>query len=137
MIGRMDLGWLGAALLALAGVWIALLGVFWVLRPRDVPAREVLRVVPDVLRLLRTLVGDRTVPLDVRIVLVGLVTWILSPIDLIPEFIPGLGPLDDIVVAIVAMRFVRRRIGVDAIRVRWTGSEDGLRLLLRVIGGGR
>ncbi len=136
MIGRMDLGWLGAVLLALAGMWIALLALFWVLRPRDVAAREVLRVVPDVLRLLRTLVGDRTVPLDVRIVLVGLVAWILSPIDLIPEFVPGLGPLDDIVVAIVAMRYVRRRIGVDAIHARWTGSEDGLRLLLRVTGGG-
>jgi uncharacterized membrane protein YkvA (DUF1232 family) len=94
----------------------------------------VVRVVPDVLRLLRALVTDGAVPLDVRIVLVGLIAWILSPIDLIPEFIPGLGPLDDVIVAIVAMRYTRRRIGIDGISARWTGSDDGLRLLVRVIG---
>ena len=111
-----------------------LLAVFWLLRPSDVPVREVVRVIPDVLRLLRALVTDRAVPLDVRIVLVGLIAWILSPIDLIPEFIPGLGPLDDVIVAIVAMRYARRRIGIGGISARWTGSDDGLRLLVRVIG---
>ena len=78
--------------------------------------REVVRVIPDVLRLLRALVTDGAVPLDARLVLVGLIAWILSPIDLIPEFIPGLGPLDDVIVAIVAMRYVRRRIGIDGIQ---------------------
>jgi uncharacterized membrane protein YkvA (DUF1232 family) len=69
-------------------------------------------------------------------VLVGLVAWIISPIDLIPEFIPVLGPIDDIVVAVVAMRFVRRRMGVEDLRRRWSGSPDGFDLLLRVIGAG-
>ena len=131
----MDLGWLPAALIGLALLWVVLLGLFWALRPRDVPVRELLRVVPDVLRLLRALIRDPAVPLDARLVLVGLVAWILSPIDLIPEFVPGLGPLDDVIVAVVAMRYVRRRVGVDGISSRWAGSEDGLRLLLRVIGG--
>ena len=72
--------------------------------------------------------------LDVRLVLIGLVAWILSPIDLIPEFIPVLGPLDDVVVAIVALRFVRRRVGVDELRGRWQGSPEGFALLVRVIG---
>ena len=130
----MDTGTLLGIVAGLAVLWAALLLVFWLLRPRDVPAREILRLVPDVLRLLRRLIGDAAVPLDVRIVLVGLVAWIVSPIDLIPEFIPGLGPLDDIVVAVVAMRYVRRRIGVEGIRSRWTGSDDGFRVLVRVIG---
>ena len=130
----MDLGWIAGVAVALVAVWLLLLLVFWLLRPKDVPVREVIRVIPDVLRLLRALVTDGAVPLDVRIVLVGLVAWILSPIDLIPEFIPGLGPLDDVIVAIVAMRYARRRIGMDGISARWTGSDDGLRLLVRVIG---
>jgi uncharacterized membrane protein YkvA (DUF1232 family) len=124
-------------LAGLAGLWVALLVVFWFLRPRGVPAREIVKVVPDVLRLLRAVLVDRAVPLDVRLVLVGLLAWILSPIDLIPEFIPVLGPLDDVVVAIVAMRFVRRRLGVDALRARWAGTPEGFALLLRVIGSGR
>ena len=130
----MDLGWITGVAVGLVAVWLLLLAVFWVLRPRDVPVREVVRVIPDVLRLLRALVTDGAVPLDVRIVLVGLVAWILSPIDLIPEFIPGLGPLDDVIVAIVALRYVRRRIGIEGIGARWAGSDDGLRLLVRVIG---
>ena len=130
----MDLGWIAALAAGLVALWLLLLGVFWLLRPRDVPVREVVRVIPDVLRLLRALVTDGTVPLDVRIVLVGLIGWILSPVDLIPEFIPGLGPLDDVIVAIVALRYVRRRIGIEGIGARWPGSDDGLRLLVRVIG---
>jgi uncharacterized membrane protein YkvA (DUF1232 family) len=130
----MDLGWIAALAAGLVALWLLLLAVFWLLRPRDVPVREVVRVIPDVLRLLRALVTDATVPLDVRIVLVGLIGWILSPVDLIPEFVPGLGPLDDVVVAIVALRYVRRRIGLEGIGARWPGSDDGLRLLVRVIG---
>jgi uncharacterized membrane protein YkvA (DUF1232 family) len=68
------------------------------------------------------------------LVLVGLLAWIVSPIDLIPEFIPVLGPMDDVVVAIVAMRYVRRRVGTDDLRQRWVGSEAGFAMLLTVIG---
>lgn len=125
-----------AVILGLLGLWAALLVVFWVLRPRDVPVREIVKVVPDVLRLLRTLLTDPRTPLDVRLVLVGLLAWILSPVDLIPEFIPVLGPLDDVIVAVVAMRYVRRRLGVEALRDRWAGSPGGFGLLLRVIGSG-
>ena len=134
MIGGMDLGWVAGVAVALVAVWVVLLALFWLFRPKDVPVREIVRVVPDILRLLRALVTDGGVPLDARLVIVGLIAWIVSPIDLIPEFIPGLGPLDDVIVAIVAMRYVRRRIGFDGIAARWTGSDDGLRLLARVIG---
>jgi uncharacterized membrane protein YkvA (DUF1232 family) len=131
----MEPGWLVLAVAGLLALWAALLVLFWTLRPRDVPVRELLRVVPDVVRLLRILVTDASVPPDVRVVVVGLVTWILSPVDLIPEFIPGLGPLDDVIVAVVAMRYVRRRIGLAGIRKRWPGSDDGFALLARVVGG--
>ena len=96
--------------------------------------RELVAVVPDVLRLLRSLVRDGSVPTDVRLVVIGLVAWILSPIDLIPEFIPVLGPLDDVVVAVVAMRYVRRRVGLADLEARWQGTPDGFALLTRVIG---
>jgi uncharacterized membrane protein YkvA (DUF1232 family) len=121
---------------AIAALWIACLVLFWLARPRGVPAREVLATVPDVLRLLRGLVADRSVPLDVRLVLVALIAWIVSPIDLIPEFVPVLGPLDDIVVAVAALRYVRRRLGTDALRARWRGSDAGFAVLARIIGAG-
>jgi len=132
-----ELSTVAAILLGLIALWAALLVVFWVLRPKDVSIRELLGLIPDILRLLRSLIGDRSAPLDVRLVLIGLVAWIVSPIDLIPEFIPVLGPMDDVVVAIVAMRYVRRRVGTDDLRQRWVGSEAGFAMLLRVIGSGR
>jgi uncharacterized membrane protein YkvA (DUF1232 family) len=131
-----DLSGILGIIIALFTLWALVLLLFWVLRPKGVPVRDLLGLVPDVLRLLRSIIGDRSAPLDVRVVLIGLVAWILSPIDLIPEFIPVLGPLDDVVVAVVAMRYVRRRVGVDDLRRRWSGTADGFALLLRVIGSG-
>ena len=120
----------------LVALWLAALVMFWVLRPKGVAARDIVGVIPDILRLLRSLIADPSAPRDVRVVLIGLVAWILSPIDLIPEFIPVLGPLDDVVVGIVAMRYVRRRVGLDDLRKRWAGTQDGFELLVRVIGSG-
>jgi uncharacterized membrane protein YkvA (DUF1232 family) len=125
-----------AIAVGLVALWALLLVLFWALRPKGVSVRELLGLIPDVLRLLRSVIGDRSAPPDVRLVLVGLVAWILSPIDLIPEFIPVLGPIDDVVVAIVAMRYVRRRVGIEDLRRRWTGTDDGFALLVRVIGSG-
>ena len=133
----MDTSTIVTILLALVGLWGVTLVVFWLLRPKGVTIRELVGLIPDILRLLRSLIGDRTAPPDVRVVLIGLVAWILSPIDLIPEFIPVLGPMDDVVVAIVAMRYVRRRVGTADLRRRWTGSDAGFAMLLAVIGSDR
>lgn len=62
----MDLSWLVGPLLALASVWALLVALVWFLRPRDVALPEVLRVIPDVVRLVRRLIGDRSVPIDAR-----------------------------------------------------------------------
>jgi uncharacterized membrane protein YkvA (DUF1232 family) len=131
---RVDAGTLVGIAIALVALWVALLVLFWALRPRGVPVREILGVVPDVVRLVRSVIADRTVSLDVRLVLVGLLAWIISPIDLIPEFIPVLGPLDDVLLAIVAMRYVRRRLGLEDLRRRWAGTDAGFALLVRILG---
>ena len=115
-------------------VWAILIGLLWILRPRDVGLRELLRVIPDVLRLVRRLLGDRAIPLRVKVALVVLLAWLISPIDLIPEFIPVLGPLDDVVVAVLVLRYARRNVGLEGLRSRWPGTPDGFALLSRIIG---
>jgi uncharacterized membrane protein YkvA (DUF1232 family) len=131
----MGLDVLLAVVAALVALWIACLVLFWLARPRGVPVRVVLATVPDLVRLLRSLVADPATPLDVRLVLIGLVAWIVSPIDLIPEFIPGLGPIDDVVVAVAALRYVRRRVGMPALQARWRGSPEGFAVVARIVGG--
>jgi len=57
----------------------------------------------------------------------------VSPIDLIPEFVPVIGPLDDIVVAVLVLRYVRKRLGEDELRRRWPGTDDGYALLRSIL----
>ena len=68
--------------------------------------------------------------------LVVLLAWLISPIDLIPEFIPVLGPLDDVVVAVLVLRYVRRKVGLEELRRRWPGTPEGFAVLGRIIGSG-
>jgi uncharacterized membrane protein YkvA (DUF1232 family) len=120
-------------IVGLVVVWLAFIVVLWFFRPKDVPLRELLVLVPDVLRLVRDLIADRRTPLGPRLALVGLLAWLISPIDLIPEFIPVLGPLDDAVVAVIVLRYVGRRVGRDELRARWRGTDAGFRLLAAVV----
>ena len=132
----MDGRWILALVVAIVAIWALVLGLLWLLRPRGVRARDVLRVLPDLLRLVRSIIGDRSTPVDVRLVLVGAIAWIASPIDLIPEFIPVIGPLDDVVVAILAIRYAARRLGRDELRRRWTGTDEGFAMIARLLGPG-
>ena len=131
----MDVGTIVGIVAGLLLVWVVFIGVLWLVRPRDVGLRELVAVVPDVLRLVRDLLADRTTPFGVRLALGALLAWLLSPIDLIPEFVPVVGPLDDVVVAVLVMRYVRRRLGTAELRRRWLGSDAGFELLARVLGG--
>jgi uncharacterized membrane protein YkvA (DUF1232 family) len=70
----------------------------------------------------------------VRVAIAGLLVWLVNPIDLIPEFIPVLGPLDDVVVAVLVLRYVRRQLGADDLRTRWRGTPEGFALLQGVMG---
>ena len=129
----MDWGVVVGIAASLIVVWLVLVALLWMFRPRDVTLGELVRVAPDVLRLVRQLIGDRSVPFGVRAALVGLLAWLVNPIDLIPEFIPVLGPLDDVVVAVLVLRYVWRRLGDEELRRRWPGTPDGYELLSRAL----
>ena len=130
----MDAGTILGIAAGLLAVWVLLVALLWLLRPRDVALAELIRFVPDLVRLVRSLLADPRIEGRVRVALGFLLVWLISPIDLIPEFIPVLGPLDDVVVAVIVLRFVRRRVGVEELRRRWSGSEAGFGLLVRLVG---
>jgi uncharacterized membrane protein YkvA (DUF1232 family) len=98
-------------------MWVLLLAVLWRATPERTSLHEALRLVPDVLRLLRRLAADPMLPRGVRIRLWLLLGYLAMPIDLIPDFIPVLGYADDVVVLALALRSVARR----AARPRWNG----------------
>lgn len=133
-------GWLDillAVLGALLVLWLGLIAILWVQAKRagrDVDWREAARLVPDVIRLIRRLAADRTVPRPTRWWLLGLLGYLLLPIDLVPDVIPVLGYADDVIVVVLVLRHAIRTAGREPIERQWPGSEDGLGSLLALLG---
>lgn len=134
------MSWWQALASALAGlllVYAVLAAMLWraYRHDPDVDAlRTGLRLLPDLVRLLRRLVADPTLPRGVRVRLVLLLAYLLSPVDLVPDVVPVLGYADDVLVAAVALRSLVRRAGPDALDRHWPGSPEGLRLVRRLAG---
>lgn len=120
-------GVLGGLLLC----WLALMAVLWRACPDDVRLRELLRLLPDVLRLVHRLAGDGTLPRGVRVRLWLLLAYLALPVDLVPDFVPVLGHVDDAVMVVLVLRSVVRRAGAAAIARHWPGTDDGLAALRR------
>jgi uncharacterized membrane protein YkvA (DUF1232 family) len=125
---------LGAVLLL---IWIFLLIALLMAKPGKAQLKEALRLLPDLLRLLRRLAADRTLPRGVRIRLALLLAYLALPIDLITDFIPVLGYADDAIIIVAVLRSAVRRAGLDAVRKHWPGTEDGFAALSRLTGIGR
>jgi uncharacterized membrane protein YkvA (DUF1232 family) len=132
--------WWQIALSIVVGVlllWIALVGALaWVSRGDAEKLRlmEALRLIPDVVRLLRRLVADPTLPRGVRVWLAVLLVYLLSPVDLVPDFIPVIGYADDAIIVAVVLRLVTRRAGAEALDRHWPGTPSGLRALRALAG---
>jgi len=121
-----------AAALLLA--WLALVIALALVRPRGSTLAEALRLLPDVLRLVRRLAADKAIPRGVRIRLALLLAYLAFPIDLIPDFIPVLGYADDAIIVTAVLRSVVRRAGIDAVRAHWPGTDDGFAAVARLTG---
>jgi uncharacterized membrane protein YkvA (DUF1232 family) len=124
--------WLRFVLIA-AAVMVALWGLLVVLAAR-LPAgllKDLAGFLPACVTLARRLRSDPRVPWQAKaaVVLAGL--WVLSPVDLLPEFLPVIGPLDDVVVVALALRYAARRIPRELLLEAWPGEP---RLLERLLG---
>jgi uncharacterized membrane protein YkvA (DUF1232 family) len=102
--------------------------------PEALGLRDVLRLLPDLLRLLRRLATDRSLPRGVRVRLVLLLCYLASPVDLVPDFVPVLGYADDVIVVALVLQSVVRRAGGDALRRHWAGTPEGLAAVRRLAG---
>ena len=121
---------------ALITIWLALAVTLWIAKPDDIGLKDMLRLLPDVLRLLKRLAADPKQPRRIRTVLIVLLAFIASPIDLIPDVIPVIGYADDVIITALVLRWVSRTAGADALAAHWPGTPDGLAALRRLCGLG-
>ncbi len=125
-------GWLKLILIA-AAVMVALWGLLVVLAARLPPGllKDLAGFLPACVTLVRRLRADPRVPWQAKAAVVVAGLWVLSPIDLLPEFLPVIGPLDDVVVVALALRYAAQRVPREALVEAWPGEP---RLLERLIG---
>ncbi|MEY2475652.1 MAG: hypothetical protein QOG87_967 [Actinomycetota bacterium] len=123
--------WLGLALGSVV-LLLASWAVLVILARRLPPGllRDLAGFLPACVTTTRRLRRDPRVPRRVKwaVVLAGL--WVLSPVDLIPEFLPVIGPLDDVVVVALVLRYAARRIPRDMLVEAWAGEPHVLDRLL-------
>ncbi|MDI1462625.1 DUF1232 domain-containing protein [Catellatospora sp. KI3] len=122
------------------GVGFALLLLSWallILAARLLPpgiARDLAAFIPDCVTTVRRLRKDPRVPRRAKIAIIAAGIWVASPIDLIPEFLPVIGPLDDIIVVALALRYAGRQVPRDVLLAAWPGDP---RLMERLLGAPR
>src|SRR5919107_1445679 len=123
-------GWLPTLLIAVGLIVVSWL-VLIVLARRLTPAlaKDFPQFLPDCVTTARRLRRDPRVPRRAKIAVAIAVLWVLSPIDLIPEFLPVIGPLDDIVVVAVALRYAARQVPPEVLYAAWPAEP---RLLARL-----
>jgi uncharacterized membrane protein YkvA (DUF1232 family) len=116
----------------LALLWLALVLMLWLCKPDDRALRDAVRLLPDLLILIKRLAADSQTPRGVRIRLVLLLGYLALPLDLIPDFIPVLGYADDAIVVAVVLRSTTRSAGTDALARHWPGTPEGLAAVKRL-----
>jgi uncharacterized membrane protein YkvA (DUF1232 family) len=123
-------------MVALAGLLLGYIGLLAMVLAagRRTDARALARFVPDCVVLFGRLLSDARISRRAKLVLVGLVAYLSMPLDLVPDFIPIVGQLDDAIIVAVVLRTVLRAAGTDLIREHWPGPETSLRTLLRLAG---
>jgi uncharacterized membrane protein YkvA (DUF1232 family) len=126
------LGVVGAVAGGLVVLWLVLIALLWRARPDELTARGAVRLLPDVVRLVRRLAADRSLPTGVRLRLWALLAYLLLPLDLVPDFLPVIGYADDVVVVAWTLRSVVRRAGHEAVARHWPGEPAGLALVGRM-----
>ena len=128
-----SLAWLlliaACVLLVYAGLVVAM-----IVAGRRGVARDVARFIPDCIALVRGLLRDPRVSRWHKRLLVALIGYLALPFDIVPDFIPVAGHLDDALIVVLALRMVLRGSGSEIVREHWRGPESSLALVLRFAG---
>ena len=125
--------WALIAAAATVAVYATFIGWLVVAGRRD-DARAFARFIPDSTLLFRRIIGDQRVPRRGKLLLIALIAYLAMPIDLVPDFIPIAGQLDDAIVMAIVLRTVLRSTGKELLEEHWPGPRASLDVLVRLAG---
>jgi uncharacterized membrane protein YkvA (DUF1232 family) len=128
------LGWILVALAVTALIYAALVLAF-VAAGRRTDARAIAGFIPDCVVLIRRLMRDPRVPRRRKALLWLVIAYLAMPIDIVPDFIPVAGQLDDAIVVALVLRALLRGAGESALREHWPGPESSLAVISRLAYG--
>jgi uncharacterized membrane protein YkvA (DUF1232 family) len=126
-------GWLLVGLGVVVGVW-AVFVIYLAAACRREDARALATFIPDCIVLVTRLARDPRVTRRRKLLLFALVGYLALPFDLVPDFIPVAGQLDDLLILALVLRGVLRSAGPDLVRELWPGPQPSLDVVLRAIG---
>jgi uncharacterized membrane protein YkvA (DUF1232 family) len=112
-------------------VWAVLVATLYLTKPGEYDLKEAMRLLPDLIRLVKRLAADPDTPRGVRIRLALLLLYLALPIDLIPDFIPVVGYLDDLIVAAILVDGILSFVDRGVILKYWPGSPELLERVAR------
>lgn len=95
--------------------------------------RELAMLLPNFMRLAKGLLTDRRVPARRKLLLAALAAYLVSPIDVIPDFIPGLGQMDDVLVVVLVLHGLLSSVDEEVLLEHWHGRPDLILLLRRAV----
>jgi uncharacterized membrane protein YkvA (DUF1232 family) len=119
---------LGVAVAVVVASWLVMIVLAKHLPPGT--AKELASFLPDCVTTVRRLRKHPQVPRRAKLAVGFAGLWVLSPIDLIPEFLPVIGPLDDVVVVALALRYAGRSVPRDVLLEAWPGDPSLINRLL-------
>jgi len=125
--------WPWGLLLFALGVYVVAVAALIAAGRRE-DARALAGFIPDCIVMVSRLARDPRISRPRRVLLFGVLAYLAFPIDLVPDFLPGIGQLDDAILLGLALRLVVRGGGTEMVRAAWPGPEASLTLVLRAAG---
>lgn len=123
-----------AILISLAAVWFLLALTLIVKRPDKETIAAASKLPRELVAMARTLLREDRLPRGARVRLWILLVYLISPIDLVPDFVPLIGYADDVIITAILLRGTVRSVGPEALEDAWSGSEDNLEVVRRLCG---
>jgi uncharacterized membrane protein YkvA (DUF1232 family) len=117
----------------LIALWVLFLLLLALARPGPGALASAARTLPDILRLVRRLATDRSIPRSARLPVWLLLGYLAFPIDLVPDFLPVIGYADDVILTAFVLRRLMRHAGPEKLAEHWPGTPEGLAALRQTL----